>query len=409
MENKKYLLPFILVLTFVPLLPVAAQSVRSGQNPAPAPAESKNYFLKQTPDGKETLVQRLFWEQIDEILDYEVVIERKKTESDHDGPRFTEQFRTKTTDNFIEVSLPPGNYRYEIIVYNLLGKPETTSDWSYFDIIKAYQPELYNIVPKLIYLEEENTGKFSITGNNLFNDSRYSLRKRGKLIDTYTAQPADHEKNNRKADLQFDVKRLDVGIYDLIVTDPGGLSAAYGPIIIKFKKMTDFDVSAGYSVPVVLFDGTIKKYLDTNVFPLSMTARCSFLPFKRHFGYFGVGVEAVCSRMAAQYDTYRIDGNLVTGHLNLIYQLPVIKNHFVFELHAGGGITAFGDLAFHFEHNIDSDPLNALEPSAGIGAAFQFYIFKRLYIDVCADYLQALIPDMSFGMIVPALSVGWQF
>jgi hypothetical protein len=407
METKMHLVRLPLTAGVYMLLAVFMLAAQSTE---------KNYFLKQTEDGKEGFVQRLSWEPSDYSMCYEVVIgkeDEQNTAGVQDTSGSTEAYkelsRSKTTDSFIEVSLPPGTYRYAVTVYNLLGKPETTSDWLYFNISRAYQPEVHSVFPKTIYLEEPNDGKFSITGKNLREDSRYSLCRQGKNGEAFTAQLTGHDENDKKAELQFDMKKLDTGIYSLTVTNPGGLTAQDGPVTIKFKKRIDFDVSAGYTVPVVLYDNTMKTYLNTNVFPLSMTSRCSFMPFKHRFGYFGAGLDASYSRLYAKYDMYSLDGNFVTCHLNFVYQLPVIKNHLVLELHGGGGAVFFGSLEFHFEHDINTDPFNGIEPSFDAGAAVQVYILKRLYVDVCADYIHAFMPDMSLGMIVPSLSAGWQF
>ena len=80
----------------------------------------------------------------------------------------------------------------------------------------------------------------------------------------------------------------------------------------------------------------------------------------------------------------------------------------------------FNNLTLHFEHNINSDPQNAINFSADAGVALQVYITKRLYVETCADFLMAYIPyqgstpdhapvDMLLGTVIPSVSVGWQF
>ena len=86
---------------------------------------------------------------------------------------------------------------------------------------------------------------------------------------------------------------LDVGTYTFIATDASGLQNEIdknNEIIVKFKKSVDFDISGGYTLPVILFDDTIKDYLGSNIWPLSFSARLSFMPFKNRLGYFGIGL-----------------------------------------------------------------------------------------------------------------------
>ena len=79
------------------------------------------------------------------------------------------------------------------------------------------------------------------------------------------------------------------------------------------------------------------------------------------------------------------------------------------ELHGGLGFTFFNDFKFHFDHDINSDPLNSLNISINAGFAAQIYITNRLYTEIGADYSMAFVSDMGFGMLEPEISIGWQF
>ncbi len=206
-----------------------------------------------------------------------------------------------------------------------------------------------------------------------------------------------------------------------MATDASGLKSGVdrkSEIEIKFKKRVDFDLSAGYVFPVVLYDGTFEKYLDTNLLPLSATARASFVPFKHRFGYFGFGIFGSYSRIFADYSNYQIDGNLINADALFLYQLPVRvkskksekRRHILtLEVHGGAGISFFNDLKFHFEHDIVSEPLNSINLNAVFGGAVQFYITNRLYSEFSFDCVLAFLSDMDFGMILPSVSIGWQF
>jgi hypothetical protein len=180
----------------------------------------------------------------------------------------------------------------------------------------------------------------------------------------------------------------------------------------------DLDLSAGYLLPVILFDDTINHYMGSNIWPLSGTVKMSFIPFKRSFGYFGVGLAGTYSRLFAEFPQYKIDGNLITAHLNFVYQLPIrfrIKNSdqrrhaFSLELHGGVGATFFNDMQFHFPHNIDSEKLNSINLSFDVGGAVQVYITSRLYAEVGVDFVMAFVKDMQFGVLHPSVCIGWQF
>ena len=217
------------------------------------------------------------------------------------------------------------------------------------------------------------------------------------------------------------MKTLDVGTYNFIATDASGLkseSKNNSEITVKFRKKMDFDLSAGYLLPVILFDDTINHYMGSNIWPLSGTVKMSFMPFKRSFGYFGVGLAGTYSRLFAEFPQYKIDGNLITAHLNFVYQLPIrfrIKNSeqrrhaLTLEVHGGVGATFFNDVQFHFSHNIDSEKLNSINLSFDVGGAVQVYITSRLYAEVGVDFVMAFMSDMQFGVLHPSVCIGWQF
>ena len=121
--------------------------------------------------------QYLEWEEENPefVLNYEVVIEALEEKKG----TYTEinRLQTETNTTYIQVKplLPPGNYRYKVITYNLIGIAEVESDWFEFRIFKAFQPEISNISATVnhsstLFLEEINNGIFNITGKNLFEE-----------------------------------------------------------------------------------------------------------------------------------------------------------------------------------------------------------------------------------------------
>lgn len=426
MENKFFLLyRFVfLCIGFLFSLQVFAQS--------DVPAE--NIPEENSVQAQETW-QYLEWEEEtpEYVLHYEVVIEEfsEKTKT------FEEINRIMTEDNSTKVqvnpNLAPGVYRYKVISYNLVDVPEVESSWFEFRIYKAFQPEVTDIKSAAnrtgtLFLEEINDGIFYVSGKNLFDFKEsetdisftdYALvNSKKRNAEPIVPSILENDKN-RRLKVAFDMKKLDVGTYNFFATDASGLkSGSDQRIYIKFKKKIDFDVSAGYIFPVVLYDNTFEEYLNSNILPFSVAARASLLPFKHRFGYFGVGIFGSYSRIFADYSNYQIDGNLINADALFVYQLPVRvkmrnsekRRHILtLELHGGAGLSFFNDVKFHFEHNIVSDPLNSINLSAVAGGAVQFYMTNRLYAEISADYLAAFLDDMDFGMILPALSIGWQF
>lgn len=401
--------------------------------------ESEN---EEIEDVEETPVedkwQQLEWEEENPefVQYYEVIIQKY----DEEFVAYSEINRLKTEDNSshirIQPLLPPGYYRFKVITYDLIGLPSVESEWKTFSIYKAFKPQVNDISSNVngsstLYLEEVNDGIFSVSGRNLFETSKnekdiqftkyFVVNQNDKKQNILVPEILTVENNNRKIEFQLNMKDLDVGVYDFVAEDASGLKSESNNnsiFTVKFKKKVDFDLSAGYVLPVILFDDTINHYMGSNIWPLSGTFRMSFMPFKRSFGYFGVGLAGTYSRLFAEFPQYKIDGNLITAHLNFVYQLPIrfrIKNSeqrrhaFSLELHGGIGATFFNDVQFHFSHNIDSEKLNSINLCFDVGGAVQVYITSRLYAEVGVDFVMAFMSDMQFGVLHPSVCIGWQF
>ena len=119
---------------------------------------------------------------------------------------------------------------------------------------------------------------------------------------------------------------------------------------------------------------------------------------------------------------YELDGNYITGHVMIVYQLPfrkVIKKgknqgklrHWgTLEVHGGAGVAMFQNTVFHFSRGIKSDPaLNSLDISAIAGLSAQVFITNRLYIEAGADFIMPFVENLPLGYVEPQICVGWQF
>ena len=371
------------------------------------------------------------------VMKYEVVIEEKK----NDNAEWTEINRLYTEDNTTRVQiqplLAPGLYRYKVITYDLIGIPEIESDWYEFNIYRAYIPQVRSVEASVshsstIYLDEINDGLFTVTGRNLFDlqegptDTSFThyevYNARRKNAEPVIPKILEFSDNNRRLRIQFNMEELDTGTYYFTATDASGLRSENdkdSSFTVKFRKAVDFDIAAGYTCPVIIFGDKMKEYLNTTVLPLSANAKISLMPFKRRFGYLGLGIDATYSRLLTKTEGYDLDGNYICGNALFIYQLPVriksktdstkLRHIATLELHGGAGISMFQNTVFHFPHNIDSEPLNSLDFCALAGISGQVYFTNRLYVEVGADFVMPFIENLPMGYVKPVAAVGWQF
>jgi len=119
-NNKKYLLLAIILFVFTSFLS----------------AQEAGYFIEEKGDEVK-YVQRFVWRGGENALYYEVIFEREI------NGRYSQYLKETTKAQFIEVSLPPGNYRFRVIPYDILGRPTEGSQWANIVVLPVPKPEQY--------------------------------------------------------------------------------------------------------------------------------------------------------------------------------------------------------------------------------------------------------------------------
>jgi hypothetical protein len=145
--------------------------------PASLWAQSSGYFMELR------FVQRLTWVGDEYATRYEVIIEKEE-----DG-KYKRAYREFTTAFFIEVSLSPGKYRYQVIPYDFFNHPVPVTEWMNFEVQRGIaQNQLNNYVPgehEIIIInpdEPESRKTVNITGSKPANPDLIIL-KDGNVIE----------------------------------------------------------------------------------------------------------------------------------------------------------------------------------------------------------------------------------
>ena len=395
MENKRCTAALLCLLS---LLPLAAQSKR-GNSAADA---HTHYFIREGEAGA-VLYQRLSWEAIDDIFGFEFALEQR------DAADSWHEIDKKTVhDNFIDVSLPPGNYRYKVTVINLLEQKEASSAYRNFDILIAYQPEVGSVTPRLIYLDEFFDGKFTVTGGNFFDDTVFVFEKAGG--GTITLEPAEVSKDGKKARFELNVNRFQPGTYVFVARDKSGLTDKSEDVAFRFQKPVDTYISLGYAFTGFTGESVFKTYYDRTVAPLGGVSRLSVLPFKRTYGHFGFNVNYSAAMLRKQLDDYTLDGALMLTHLNAAYVYPIIKHRLNLDIHAGAGAVFLMQSKFSFDGGSVESPAYwywGLDIDAG--TAVQVFVYKKMYLELNVDHFFVFRNGLPKYMFQPQFSVGWMF
>jgi hypothetical protein len=355
--------------------------------------EAASYFIDYG-SGSPHFTQRLSWYPEEYASFYELRIEEASSGT------YSEVLQTSVTESHVDISLPPGLYRYRIQSYDLFEKPVGNPPWLPLEILPALQPELSLVKPDAF---DGNAGSFSVSfwGRNILEGGRIILKNR-KTGNEQEGVLSAGQDSGRAVFSSFPEK----GSYDLVIINPGGLQDSFGPLRPVSKQ--DYYFSVGYR-PVFSLYGELNEMLDTKLHPVGFGIHFRSFPFRLKDFDLGFGAAADYHFL---FSAYSGDGfnNQVTGHftgftLYTAIQKQFSKRFFV-HLHAGGGITAA--LNFKKENPLfNTKAVNVLFPAAGAGLSALFYFSDSWFVMLSLEYQHRFSKDKtSPGYFSPYAGIG---
>ncbi|MDR2618740.1 MAG: hypothetical protein LBC62_07710 [Treponema sp.] len=371
---------------------------------APAFSQDTSYRLEEA-EGGSLFVQHLEWEGTEYAFRYEVVLEQRKINT------YTQVMRRIVEVSYVDVSIPAGEYRYKISSFNVLGRLEAESDWVYFRVIQALQPSIFSYSPENFYFDRPSLRIIQLEGTNLTMESEIYLLRRNEDPQAEPEKIVPREirrtELGESAQLVFNEEDLLAGVYDIVVLNPGGLDTVAGPFGISVAKPYDINLSAGYA-PLVKLYGRTPRLIDSAFIPLGFSARASFVPFKRDFGFFGAEADLSWNYLYTEDDEFITRASLVNFHINALYQYWYIKNVLAFNARVGLGMSSIVNWYFEFDTGQTGAPVSSGFFSVGLGASAQWIFYGQLYAEAGFDYFHAAAKSMPMGFLRFTLSMGWQ-
>ncbi|MDR0442866.1 MAG: hypothetical protein LBH44_05630 [Treponema sp.] len=386
MGTNNRLLPLLAVM-FLLTLPLAAQN-----ESAPGYYEEEGRFI-----------QRLAWTGDGYALRYEVIIEKEnKTQYSRVLQDFTDKY-------FIEVSLPPGKYRYRIIPYDFLNVPHPGSAWVHFEILAVQKPKLDYLLRESISDDGETAYTLFISKENTDSGAEIYLRSPESVIIT----PVVISIMEEGIRLVFVSDELVPEInYELVIRNPGGQETIRGGIRIAgpepdtfFKSLTIYAGAAW--MPVVPVYGGMEQQFGQAPYP-SGAALYVGMNFNKP-ELFHPGAEFAVSWYAFDKDIieYNIATDTVTFDFNLTARKWFWDEKAAVTLRAGVGLSQITitclissqEQPFQLDRNI---------PHANLGASFLWSAQGHLYLEAGFCYNFFLTNDASVSLR-PWLGICWQF
>ncbi len=201
-------IPYALLCLLLFRTPAAAQP----SAPTETPRRSAVTYEKRELDGRTTFMQQFSWEADEYALSYELEIQDERSE--------TKSYATER--NSLELSLPPGSYRYRIQVYDLLGRPASVTEWQRFEILQAVQPVVTGVAEIPPLMPNKATAELVVSAYGVTPESTISLvsEQTGEAILCSIAAITESEVR-----VSFSSSAAVPGRYTVRIANPAGLES----------------------------------------------------------------------------------------------------------------------------------------------------------------------------------------
>jgi hypothetical protein len=352
-------------------------------------------------------IQRLSWKKDEYACRYEVMVERRESSG------YEEALRELTGEAFIEVSLRPGDYRYRIRVYDLLGRPGETSGWIDFQILPALQPELRSFTPQDFDLNGPAERTLTLEGLNLLEGAEACLRSREADGPPIIPRRFIPSAAGYTAHLVFETAQLRPGDYAVYIKNPGGLETSLGTFrVIASRAAAGFfdlgiSVSAAWA-PLFPLYGRLNDFLDTRVFPLGASARIEFIPGSLRWAAGSLGMELApfWHYLSARPGGSDMSAQLAGIQANLLFRKPLAGDRLVLNLRLGAGLFSLRNFYLEGGAYTMTAPVSTTRPSAGAGISLMWFFTETFFAHAGADYLHCFFVGAPSGYAQAVLGGG---
>ena len=358
--------------------------------------ETGDFSFKLLPDGTPRFTQVLRWEHDPNVSFYRVYVQTAS------GENITEE---RTEQPELQLNLEPGEYRFRVILFNLLEKPELELPWNTFTVKRAEIPRIGNWFPGAWYLDELDP-VLSLSGTDLMPGAKVVLSHTTRESVYLNGEVVEQEGTTR-VNIRFPSMLVQTGTYSFTLTNPGGLTAVIPRALdVSFQRPVDLHVSAGFAPWLPLYDSWSVQTWPGTVFPLSAVARFSVHFLKTGIGYFGGELTTGGRFMSGGIEGADIRSVSGSVGLNAVYRLLFSKTLSV-SARAGGGIVLSNHV---FEYaGRKGATLSSIDPCISAGVSLTRHLTKKIFLEAGADWMQMFASEFTAGGIMPFICAGYSF
>ena len=347
-------------------------------------------------------IQRIEWEGDENAWQYGIEIISEDAS--------VEPLTLTTEATFVTFTLPPGNYKYRISVYDLFGHIAVQSKWCVFTITKAVQP-IIGDMEENITVKKSNKVEIPVQLENVSDASKIVMinsETNEEVVAEFEVE-TDKDTGINIVD-KLIVPKLPEGNWTVKVTNPGGKSIVSDNININLKKKdydfknVNFQLQGGY--PFLFGNSDVLSFLDSLV-KFNLGGRFSIAPINFGRNYFGFDVSYNFDDIIYQNQLLTIAVAMHTVQFSVLYQFELWKEHLYFDTRLGMGFT-FMDLFSSGGHGDDFEK-GYIYPAVNGSLAFMYRPVRYMNIELGAQAIALLAPDNIFVIATPVLLVGVSF
>ena len=347
-------------------------------------------------------IQRIEWEGDENAWQYGIEIISEDAS--------VEPLTLTTEATFVTFTLPPGNYKYRISVYDLFGHIAVQSKWCVFTITKAVQP-IIGDMEENITVKKTNKVEIPVQLENVSDASKIVMinsETNEEVVAEFEVE-TDKDTGINIVD-KLMVPKLPEGNWTVKVTNPGGKSIVSDNININLKKK-DYDfknvniqLQGGY--PFLFGNSEVLSFLDSLV-KFNLGGRFSIAPINFGRNYFGFDVSYNFDDIIYQNQLLTIAVAMHTVQFSVLYQFELWEEHLYFDTRLGMGFT-FMDLFSSGGHGDDFEK-GYIYPAVNGSLAFMYRPVRYMNIELGAQAIALLAPDNVYVTATPIILVGVSF
>jgi hypothetical protein len=192
----------------------------------------------------------------------------------------------------------------------------------------------------------------------------------------------------------------------MVIVNPGGLQAR-ADFAAGFSRNLDIAASLGYS-PMLPFYGYVFDSFSDRFYPAGFYGRVGVLPFKRLWGFIGVELTPRLTLVKTAEDAYTVSGTMTALTLNGLYQRRFMDYRMAIKLRLGGGAAAITGIRYEHSDGTLSEEVGAAFFFAAAGASLEWTLWRGLFVEAGADYIQGISPNSPAPGFIQA-GAGWRF